>query len=81
MDQFRFLGKLPTYPSPKLTFALTSHLGQNDGLEEGRWAVSPKPKLILTFIISSKKQERNWAELTFATTFGAVAGDSKKIGW
>ena len=28
-------GKLPTYPSPKLTLTLTSHLGQNDGLGEG----------------------------------------------
>ena len=27
--------KLPTYPSPKLTLTLTSHLGQNDGLGEG----------------------------------------------
>ena len=25
-------GKLPTYPFPKLTFTLTSHLGQNVGL-------------------------------------------------
>ena len=28
-------GKLPTYPSPELTLALTFHLGQNDGLGEG----------------------------------------------
>ena len=34
-DQFWFLGKLPTYPSPKLTLTLTCHLGQNDGLGEG----------------------------------------------
>ena len=27
-------GKLPTYPSPKLTLTLTSHLGQNVGLGE-----------------------------------------------
>ena len=27
--------KLPTYPSPKPTFTLTSHLGQNVGLGEG----------------------------------------------
>jgi len=26
--------KLPTYPSPKLTLTLTSHLGQNVGLGE-----------------------------------------------
>ena len=25
-------GKLPTYPSPKLTLTLTPHFGQNDGL-------------------------------------------------
>ena len=34
-DEFWFLGKLPTYPSPKLTLTLTSHLGENDGLGEG----------------------------------------------
>ena len=28
-------GKLPTYPSPKTTLSLTSHLGQNFGLGEG----------------------------------------------
>ena len=28
-------GKLPTYPSPKPTFTLTSHLEQNVGLREG----------------------------------------------
>ena len=28
-------GKLPTYPSPKLTLTHTSHLGQNVGLGEG----------------------------------------------
>ena len=28
-------GKLPSYPSPKLTLTLTSHLGQNVGLREG----------------------------------------------
>ena len=27
--------QLLTYPSPKLTLTLTSHLGQNDGLGEG----------------------------------------------
>ena len=34
-DQVWFPGKLPTYPSPKLTLTLTSHLGKNDGLGEG----------------------------------------------
>ena len=28
-------GKLPTYPSPKPTLTLTSHLGQNVGLKGG----------------------------------------------
>ena len=28
-------GNLPTYPSLKPTLTLTSHLGQNDGLEKG----------------------------------------------
>ena len=32
---FKVSGKLSTYPSPKLTLTLTSHLGQNDGLGEG----------------------------------------------
>ena len=34
-------GKLPTYPSPKPTLTITSHLGQNVGFREGyvgRWA-------------------------------------------
>ena len=29
-------GKLPTYPSPKPTLTLPSHLGQNVGLGEGK---------------------------------------------
>ena len=28
-------GKLPTYPSPKPTLTLTSHIGQNVGVGEG----------------------------------------------
>ena len=28
-------GKLPAYPSPKPTLALTSHLGQNVGVGKG----------------------------------------------
>ena len=31
-------GKLPTYPYPKPILTLTSHLGQNVGKGEGRWA-------------------------------------------
>ena len=38
--------KLPTYPSPKLTLAPTSHLGQNIYSGKVRWAVFLKPKLI-----------------------------------
>ena len=34
-DHYTFLGKLPTYPSPKPTLSLKSHLGQNVGLGEG----------------------------------------------
>ena len=30
------VGKLLTYPSPKPTLTLTSHLGQNAGLGEGQ---------------------------------------------
>ena len=39
------LGKLPTYPSPKPTIALTSHLGQL-ALGRGRWEVSQKHVVI-----------------------------------
>ena len=35
-------GKLPTYPSPKPTTALTSHLGQNVGLGEGEVGSFPE---------------------------------------
>ena len=34
MVQVYVSGKLPTYPSPKPTLTLTSHLGQNVGLGE-----------------------------------------------
>ena len=40
---FYVSGKLPTYPSPKPTLTLMSHLGQNVGLRgRGGWAVSQK---------------------------------------
>ena len=32
---FRFLGKLPTYPSPNSTLTFASHLGKNVGFREG----------------------------------------------
>ena len=35
-DHNMFLGKLPTYPSPKPTLTLTFHSGQNVGLGEGK---------------------------------------------
>ena len=35
LGAFYISGKLPTYPSPKPTLTLTSHLGQNAGLGEG----------------------------------------------
>ena len=54
IGEWEVSGKLPTYPSPKLTLTLTSHLGQNDGLGEGRWTVSQKPKL---------KQSLSWIEV------------------
>ena len=38
-------GKLPTYPSPKPTLSLTSHLGQNVGLGEGYVSSFPKTKI------------------------------------
>ena len=35
-------GKLPTYPSPKPTLTLPSHLGKNVGLGEGRVGSFPE---------------------------------------
>ena len=35
LDHYTFLGKLPTYPSPKATITLTFHLEQNVGSGEG----------------------------------------------
>ena len=35
-------GKLPTYPSPKPTLTLPSHLGQNIGLGEGKVGSFPE---------------------------------------
>ena len=35
LGSLHFSGKLPIYPSPKLTSTLSSHLGQNVGLGEG----------------------------------------------
>ena len=35
LGSFYVSGKLPTYPSPKPTLILSSHLGQNIGLGEG----------------------------------------------
>ena len=40
-----YSGKLPTYPTPKPTITLTSHLAQNVGFGEERWVVSQKPNL------------------------------------
>ena len=35
LDHYTFLGKLPTYPSPKATITLAFHLEQNVGSGEG----------------------------------------------
>ena len=43
-------GKLPTYPSPKPTLTLTSHLGRNVGFREGhvgRWAWGEVPERLV----------------------------------
>ena len=42
-------GKLPTYPFPKLTLTLTSHLGQNVGL--GKVEMEPLPELFDLIVI------------------------------
>jgi len=47
MVQVYVSGKLPTYPSPKPTLTLTSHLGQNVGVGEEVGSFSetyPSPK-------------------------------------
>ena len=46
-------GKLPTYPSPKPTLTLTSHLRQNVGLGEGRWTVSQERNTNESFLRST----------------------------
>ena len=45
-------GKRLTYPSLKLTLTLTSYLGQNVSLREGR-AVSQKPKFIQSSLVGN----------------------------
>ena len=49
LEHFYISGKLPTYPSPKPTLILTSHLGQNVALGRGRWAVSQECIMIPFF--------------------------------
>ena len=44
--------KLPTYPSPKPTITLTSHLGQNVGLGEGK--VGSFPEIHIKYIKCSR---------------------------
>ena len=39
-------GKLPTYPSPKLTLTLTSRFGKNVRFGKGLWGVAQKHSLI-----------------------------------
>ena len=39
---------MPTYPSPNPTFCPKEEVSVNVDLGEGKWAVSRKPKLILT---------------------------------
>ena len=51
-ESIKVSGKLPTYPSPKPTLSVSSPLGQNVGLGEGRWSVSQKPKVTFRVIIS-----------------------------
>ena len=47
-------GKLPTYPSPKLTLTHTFQLGQNDALGEGQVGI----KLSDRFFAAAEQSER-----------------------
>ena len=69
---------LPPPPPPPLkpTFTLTSHLGKNVGLGEGRWAVSQKRMMIPKDTNPPLyKQQGILAELAFAKSSGIVAVD------
>ena len=73
------VSKNTTYPPPpplKPTFTLTSHLGKNVGLGEGRWAVSQKRMMIPKDTNPPLyKQQGILAELAFAKSSGIVAVD------
>ena len=56
-------GKLPTYPSPKPTLTITSHLGKNVGLREGyvgSFSMTPAWVTILAFHSNHLKQDKNF---------------------
>ena len=73
-----YSGKLPTYPSPKPTWTLTSHLGQNVGSGEG-WVSSfletcNDPMLLLLVTFNSRAG-------TTTTTGTRVKGWKKGMTW
>ena len=56
-------GKLPTYPSPKPTLTIISHLGKNVGLRVGyvgSFSMTPACLKILAFHSNHLKQEKNF---------------------
>ena len=58
-------GKVPTYPPPKATLTLTSHLGQNVGLGEGRWAVSQKRIMVRSCSLFRRTTEKIFSHFKF----------------
>ena len=72
-------GKLPTYPSPKSTLTLTSHLGQNFGLGAGgRWAVSKSVPTVGRFSNDSDKSARRSKS---GLTNGRAINRTPESGW
>ena len=53
-----FSGKLLTYPSPKPTSTLTSHLGQNVGLDEGGKGIHAVSQKRITAMIHTDMPKR-----------------------
>ena len=67
-DYYTFLGKCPPTPPPtppKATLTLTSHLGQNVGLGEGRWAVSQKRIMVRSCSLFRRTTEKIFSHFKF----------------
>ena len=62
-------GKLPTYPSPKPTSTLTSHLGQNVGLGEGWVETYNDPPVPGSQILGKTQKRKDTRKLGGAGVF------------